>query len=327
MDTDKVRSMLAQVEGGVAEEERNTNREDSKSEGGVKGFVGHSRSWGEERYVQKSLGDSIFPSLEESLESNGLLSDISEEAADSEYWSSGRMQRDFPPGSIIRVTAPGSLFDARYIASIFSSFATTAVGLGMLVGDGQGNPATPPRAAKKQQRPVAGGGDSSAPLQLEDGVVDFIFPGITDQMNAAQLRSLIKIARSVFLPGLHLNLNPTGDDGFSVGARLQEGRQYLDTDPDILFARYGTGEQEWTLVGSIGHYGSPPLSLSEAPAEFIDANGVVNRGRMARMINGFVGTVGGLGFADLPQAPSFSVVPFAVYRTMPIANGQIERLQ
>jgi hypothetical protein len=38
------------------------------------------------------------------------------------------------------------------------------------------------------------------------------------------------------------------------------------------------------------------------------------RGRTAAYINAMLGYLGGLGLADLPQHPSFSVVPLAVYR-------------
>ena len=50
---------------------------------------------------------------------------------------------------------------------------------------------------------------------------------------------------------------------FSSAIRLQEGQQFLDSDPEILFARYGVRAQDWTVVGTVGHHGermggSPP---------------------------------------------------------------------
>ncbi|WP_149030445.1 hypothetical protein [Kitasatospora sp. MBT66] len=319
MDTDKVRSMLAQLDGGIAEEERSTSRQDKRTEGGVKGFAGHYRSWGEERYVHKSLGDSIFPALEDALESEGVLIDISEELKNSDYWHSGRLRSEVPAGSIIRVTASGSLFDARYLASIFSSFATAFIGIqGM---DPTAIPSTPPapRSAKKQQaRPSRNEAPAPHIPQLEDGIPDFQnIAGTGDQIGAPQLRSMIQLARSIFLPGVHLNLSPTGEDSCTIGARLQEGRQYLDTDPEILFARYGTSPQEWTLVGSVGHHASPSPAASPGAFEMLNSTGSMLRGNTARALNSFIGEIGQSGFADLPQAPGFSVVPFAVYRTIP----------
>jgi hypothetical protein len=48
VDTDKVRSMLAQIEGGIAEEARETERRDKRTEAGVKGVGLHQQSWGSE---------------------------------------------------------------------------------------------------------------------------------------------------------------------------------------------------------------------------------------------------------------------------------------
>ena len=38
------------------------------------------------------------------------------------------------------------------------------------------------------------------------------------------VRAIIRLARGLFTPGLHLNLVPTDDDRIVIGSRLQEGR-------------------------------------------------------------------------------------------------------
>ncbi|MFD3436870.1 hypothetical protein ACFWU3_05110 [Streptomyces sp. NPDC058685] len=315
VDTDKVRSMLGQLDEGVAEEARDTSRHEKRSEGGVKGFASHYQNWGTESYVSKSLGDTLFPSLENMLESDGLLSDVSEQMTDSDYWTSGEMENDYPPGSLIRITASGSLFDARYVAAVFSSFGAATLGF---QGLGTETPAAPTPPIKKQQRPPRPPA-SSAPHrpQLEDEIPEFVYiENGEPAMDAKQLKSLLKVARGLFTPGLHLNLFPIGGDEVAVGVRLQEGRQYLDGDPDILFARYGTGEQEWTVVGSVGHYGRANVPMSESP-QLLSADQRVLRARTAKFINNFMGLIGSQGFSDLPQSPGFSMVPLAVYRQNP----------
>ncbi|MFB4299714.1 hypothetical protein [Actinomadura sp. NTSP31] len=122
VDTEKVRSTLAQIEGGIEEEERNTTKKEKRSEGGVRGFVGHYQNWGDERYVNKSLGDALFPVLEETLEAHGLLTDVSDRLADSTSWGSEEFRETFPPGSLVRITSPGSLFDSRFIASAMAGW-------------------------------------------------------------------------------------------------------------------------------------------------------------------------------------------------------------
>jgi hypothetical protein len=312
VDTEKVRSMLAQIEGGIAEEARETERRDKRTEAGVKGIGLHQQAWGSEEYISKSLGDVIFPTLEEALTADGLLSDISAEVAYEETWTSGRLTADHPAGLIIRVSAPGALFDARYVATVLAGFAAAWTGL---VDLGLGDESPKPTSGRKRPRPQKQQQQVLSVPNLEDIISDFPPMG-DEQITAKFMRGIVKVARGLFAPGLHLNLVPTSSDHIIIGARLQEGRAYLDSDPDVLFARYGLGLQEWTLVGSIGHYAEnePAEDLSEA--ELTEGDNLV-RGRTARYINAFMNLMGGKGFTDIPQFPGFSVVPFAVYRTIP----------
>jgi hypothetical protein len=315
VDTDKVRAMLAQLSGGVAEEERETSRHEKRNTVGPRSVAQHLQVTGEERYTQKSLGDALFPTLEDELEAQGLLRDISEEVAEMSEWASGNLRRIAPPGSLIRVTAMGSLMDARYAASVFSGFASVALGLqGLGVDFGPKTPPTPPGKGKAKgpgSRP-AKQNSADQEKQLEDSIPDFEGPGGAD---GKTLRAITRVARGVFAPGLHLNLFPVDAGEALISARLQEGRQYLDTEADILFARYGMERQEWTMVGSIGSYGPEDTSMPDL--DFVRPGGAVDRGSFAEGINVLMKHLGGLGFVDLPQHPGFSVIPFAVYRSIP----------
>ncbi|MFJ4579895.1 DUF6414 family protein [Streptomyces echinatus] len=319
VDTDKVRAMLAQLAGGVAEEERETSRQEKRNTVGPRSFAQHLQVTGEERYTQKSLGDAIFPTLEDELESQGLLRDISEEVSDNSEWISGNLRRIAPPGSLVRVTAMGSLFDARYAASVFAGFASVAIGLqGLGVDFNAAAAPTPPGKGKGKQSgprpPKQVPADSGR--CLEDAIADFTGPSGAD---GESLRAITRIARGVFAPGLHLNLFPVDSGDALIGARLQEGRQYLDSEADILFARYGMERQEWTLVGSIGSYGPEDTSMPDL--DFVRPGGAVDRGTFAEGINALMKHLGGIGFVDLPQHPGFSVIPFAVYRAIPRNPG------
>ncbi|MET9085635.1 hypothetical protein ABZX77_27765 [Streptomyces sp. NPDC004237] len=319
VDTDKVRAMLAQLDGGVAEEERETSSHEKRNTVGPRSVAQHLQVTGSERYTQKSLGDSIFPILEDSLESEGLLRDISEEVSDYSRWADDGLQKIAPPGSLIRVTAMGSLFDARYAASVFAAFASASIGLqGMGVDLGSVAPNTPPgkgKSGQKGPRPTKTAPTGSE-RQIEDAIPDFQGLGGVDGNG---LRAIIRMARGLFAPGLHMNLSPVASGDVLINARLQEGRQYLDTEADILFARYGTEPQEWTLVGSVGSYG--PKDVEVPDFSFVNADGTMNRRSFADGINGLMKYMGGMGFVDLPQNPGFSVIPFAVYRAIPRGSG------
>ncbi|WP_427921503.1 DUF6414 family protein [Streptomyces sp. cg40] len=315
VDTDKVRSMLAQLDGGVAEEERETGREEKRTTVGPRGVAQHFQGTGVERYTQKSLGDALFPMLESALESELLLRDISEHVADTGQWTSGKMRVIAPPGSLVRITARGTLFDSRYVANTFAAFASVNIGL-----QGLGAMPTPPppnsgKTGKGQQRNRSGKAEGNLQEQLEDLIPEFRMDAGGSIVDTDDLRSILRVARGVFAPGLHINLSPVESSEVLISSRLQEGRQYLDSESDILFARYGTAEQEWTLVGSVGQHGTE--DAVEPNDAFMNSDGSVSRGKLARFINAHIANIGATGFIDLPQHPGFSVIPFAVYRSIP----------
>jgi hypothetical protein len=128
------------------------------------------------------------------------------------------------------------------------------------------------------------------------------------------LRGIVQVARGMFAPGLHLMLAPDVEEAGAITVRLQEGRQYLDSHPDVLFARYGVGAQLWTVVGTIGHHPLPDPDMDNA--RFLDGQGNIRRAEFGRYVNQLGTLLGNLGFTDLPQSPGFSVVPWAVYRTL-----------
>ncbi|MEU0754427.1 DUF6414 family protein [Streptomyces albogriseolus] len=310
VDTDKVRAMLAQIDGGIREEERETERTEKRTTVGPRVAGQYFQGSGSETYTNKSLGDALFPTLEEALESEQLLHDISEEASDPHAWSSGALREKFPPGSLVRVTAMGSLYDTRYVATTFAAFSSVMAGL---AGIGALPSTAPARPAKgkggRQQSGSPRSKQASGTPAIEDAIQDFPDIGGVDGSN---LRSYVQVSKGVFAPGLHVNLAPV--EGVLIGSRLQEGRQFLDSEADILFARYGTEQQEWTVVGSIGSYGTKETGL---PAmDFTDADGNLNRAKFAEAMNAQMRNLGRLGFIDLPQHPGFSMIPLAVYRSI-----------
>ncbi|MFF6803533.1 hypothetical protein [Streptomyces sp. NPDC012616] len=312
VDTDKVRAMLAQLDGGIAEESRETERKEKRTTVGPRVAGQFFQGAGSETYTNKSLGDAIFPMLEEALESEQLLRDISEQASDPQEWTSGELKKRLPLGSLVRVTTMGSLFDTRYAAAAFAAFGSVIAGLeGIGALPSAGAPPKPGKGKQSRQQSNASRPRVPAGFQaLEDAIPDFPDIGGAD---GAALRSFVRISKGVFAPGLHINLVPA--DGVLINSRLQEGRQYLDSEADILFARYGTEPQEWTIVGSIGSYGTEETRLPEM--NFYNDDGSLNRAKFADCMNAQMRNLGRLGFIDLPQHPGFSLIPLAVYRSIP----------
>ena len=68
---------------------------------------------------------------------------------------------------------------------------------------------------------------------------------------------------------------------------------------------------EWTIVGVIGQLGrqTPPNSK-----EIVNPDSSVNRAKVVDLVAGLLH--GAAGLVDLPSGDGFSVVPFAVYRSL-----------
>jgi hypothetical protein len=326
VDVDKVRSFVAQIADGVPEETRLTERSDKKTGGGVKGFASHERDWGTEEYVHKSLADGIFSDFEGDLEALGVLRDLSEELSEDDYWTSGEIRSDAPPGSLVRITAPGAIFDARYVANVMTNFGAAVTGWGVFnpalraptpvapPAKGRGGGRSDANRRSPSNKPTSGGSN------LEDAVIDFPpLPMDEDgfQVNPEMLRAVIQIARGVYQPGIHLTLTPSADQQFTVHARLQEGRRYMESDSEILFSRYGFDSQEWTVVGTIGCHAPTGQAAPAGDISGAIQDDTISRKGFADFINKFVEYFARVGFADLPQWPGFSLVPLAVYRAVP----------
>lgn len=319
VDSTVVRGVLAQLESGIAESETQTEQKRKATGGGIKGFAEHTQSWGGDITTAKSLGDALFPRLEDALESEGLLEDVSGHLSTPGAWESGAMRKAMTPGKIVRITAPGWLMDSRFIASILTSYAVVNRGLeNMEILERVTAPTVPPKVKAKQPGGANGYEELPGEAAALEGLIQLGHIGGASGLQGAFLRGIAQVMRGMFRPGLHLTLTPEGEGAGSVTLRLQEGRQYLDTDPDVLFARYGVGAQEWTVVGTVGHHALPTPDLAQS--SFMEGE-TIRRANFARYVTGLGTTLGNLGFADLAQEPDFSLVPWAVYRTIGKPDG------
>jgi hypothetical protein len=309
-DLEKIRSLMGQLSEGVPEESKKTETRTRQTTAGIKSIVSTSGDVKGETQISRSLADSIFSDLEDILETEGWLTDISEQLINDLELET--LPQIYPPGSMIRITAPGQLFDARYVARALSGLAATAEGMRMLPGQpgtSLGSPLNkkhPGQSPKKSQR----AGDEGT---LEADIREFdssTLGGIT----ADNLKSIVKISRGMLSAGVHLMMTPR-ENAITISTRLQEGGQYLESDAEILFSRYGISKQQWTLVGTVGAYAMPATSTDDDLfADGFTQDDRVNRAMFADYVSRFMQLMGHQGLIDLPQFPGFSVVPLAVYR-------------
>ncbi|SDU18092.1 DUF6414 family protein [Jiangella alkaliphila] len=322
LDIDKVRGLAAQLYEGVVESTTESS-DDGKETGVGVGPLKYGRRWGSTAVLQKSMADALFPTLESDLEAEGVLRDASADLADNRGWVN--LRNTAPVGSLIRLSGQAALFDARYFASVLSNMVVVGQGVGEVTGASatgdqshqQGLPpkAKPPAQKRAERDARRGEGLANAPELLESLIPPGPIPLLGDSVTREQIVGMVKIARGVFTPGLHLTMYCAGIDGPPISARLEEGRRFLDSEPDVLFQRYGVAPLDWTLVGIVGHHGAKPPS-SQFPSLTEPDGQTVSRGRTAAGLNQFISFIANLGFADLPRDPGFSIVPLAVYRVL-----------
>ena len=318
VDLDKVTGLASQLYDGVPEKATNVTARQKKLETDLKIVRGGSGSSSEDS-VERNLGDSLFRDLEADLEALGLLNDVSEVLSQDESWD--RIEEIASPGRMLRITAQGTLFQPAQMSDAIIGIATAAQGLADLgIGHSEADQTlTIPPKAKTEAQKRADRAAKQPPAEPRFPE-DFLPAGETvPVMNIprAQLSGMIKVARGVFGEGVHLHLRPAGPNGPVISARLEEGRRFLDSSPEVMISRFGLAEQEWTVVGVVGQLGS--RMTSEEIGDVTNADGSVNRAKFVDLVGNFLGQTAGL--VDLPRSPGFSLIPLALYRAI---DGSID---
>lgn len=313
VDLDKVSGLASQLYDGVPEKATNVTARQKKIEADLKIVRGASGSSAEDS-IQRTLGDSLFKDLETDLEALGVLRDLSETLAVLDAWE--EIDEVAAPGAIVRISALGTLFQPAQMSDTIVGMATAAYGISELSSSDSASAddaPVPPKAKSDAQKRAA-----RTSRQPADELIypeDFLPAGETvPLMNVPRslLAGMIRATRGVFGEGVHLHLRPAGISGPVISARLEVGRRFLDSSPEVLMSRYGLAQQEWTLVGMVGQLGS--RMSPESVGDITNVDGSVNRAKFVDLVANFPGSTAGL--VDLPRAPGFSVIPLAVYRAI-----------
>lgn len=311
VDVDKVRGILSQLENGVPETSKIIERTE-KAAGLKNNFIGEfgGRS-SDESSLEKSLGDALFPLLEEQLEALSVLSDISEDIITKAGLATAHER--LTPGDVVRITAPARIFHPEQLSQAMAGIGTAATGLiDMQNGLGKSEPTLPTPGNQRKNAVNTRQRAKARPIP-DSGYPEDILFDLPDKINGSIPRDfligIVRLIRGVFQDGVHLQFNPIDGDDSVITARLETGRRFLDSTPEVLFSRYGFRPQEWTIVGMVGHLAEPKPSAIDT--SFL---GKFNRSSMLQFAASLLQEAGESGFIDLPTGLGFSVVPLAVYR-------------
>ncbi len=312
VDLDKVSGFASQLYDGIPERATNVTARQKKMEADLKLVRGSSGNSSEDT-IERSLGDSLFKDLEADLESLNLLTDVSEILSQETSWAS--IDSIAPPGQILRITAPGMLFQPAQVSDSIVGIATAAAGLSDLgLGAGETSETLPPPRARTEAQKKAHRATKQPAPEPRFPEDNLPWGESIPLMNIPreQLSGMIKVARGIFGEGVHLHMRPAGPNGPIISARLEGGRRFLDSSPEVMMSRYGLAEQEWTVVGVVGQLGS--RMIPSVVDDITNSDTSVNRAKFIDLVGNFLGETAGL--VDLPRAPGFSIIPLALYRTI-----------
>lgn len=289
LDTERVRGLLAQLEGGVVDSvvERESDAAEAGGQALVFGLFNVRALLRRERGKEhaKSLQDAIFVVFEEAANELGLFREI-EGVHDPRVWREGRIHDQLREAQLVRMTGPARIFDAKLYQQRAHRFADWSIVQERSTEepeDEEGNPRERMTEDEKREE------------------TQFI-RDLGDQFGL-MLGGLISFR--LFACG-------TQEPDFAFACTLSE--TLLQDEREVLAGRYGAAPSGWTLVAQVATL-PPPLEQSEVtvPREevvsrrtWLELQAALNVERMERE-----------GFFEGPTYPSVSVTPLAVYREVP----------
>lgn len=304
VDVARVRSLLAQMAGGVASTAAETLEEVRTriAEASVPiARGGRTSSSSSRSETTRSLGDLIVPVFEEEAAAAGYLIDVSGELSDPDDWHSGEVHTRLPVGTILRHSGPTRLLDPVHVSELIKHFEGAASAVDRMTGS------APSGSSGKGGRTTPKGGASARTAELR-GLKKMTEP----------IRELVE---NLLAGGISLRVFPCGaqhpDCGF--GGLLLDRSDYIEPERGALFARHGVLVSDWTVVGVVNRLSrrGNALDLSDFdPSELIRQSGAINRQAIEGMVLQLLGMLEGVGMSEGPSWPSIGITPLAVYRTI-----------
>lgn len=121
VDTNRVRSLLAQMGDGLPDEKANTNSRSSRLRFGTR-QAGLERERGGSQSETLALADLHVSMLEEAALALGLLADASDRVQKEKFWLRGKVRAELQPAMLLRITAPTQLIDPNSLMTTLRGF-------------------------------------------------------------------------------------------------------------------------------------------------------------------------------------------------------------
>jgi hypothetical protein len=297
VDVDRVRSLLAQLAGGVVEGsvERLTKSQEARAGGSIFGLFELGGGLLRERATEqtKSLQDALFLLFEDAASQSGLF-DLSVDLSDPSAWADGTAHAGLQPGQLLRVTAPTRILDAQHFRERLERFAEwPALVTSFAMSDQLSSIKSPKERERRVQAQVA---QEFGPLDGIKKIGDFV---------------------NIFLAGqIALRQFPcgVGTPKFGLSGTLLGRPGYLQEEREALFAKYGSLVTEWTVVSQVATVPTEGGGRTELEVGELVTGDEIDRASMEDAAAQVMQVMESLGVAEGPAFPTVTVTPLAVFR-------------
>jgi hypothetical protein len=337
VDVQRTRSLLAQLEDGVVEQQvKRTALDDAAELGASLLGIGGKGAWSaHESYEEsRSLMDLTAVIFEEAAASQGLIVDIDPSQVPEE-WSDGTVHSILREGEILRATGEILITDPAYIGARFegldgfmSDLVEMQVGIArdalraLRDAELEGHRAQLQSANANQRKQI-----ERKLRALDEELEAAARRSVEDELGAKgvdQMRGIMKVLQSYLGSAISVRLLACGLDrpehGFA-GSLL--GRDsYLQREREELYSRYGSVLSGWTMLMQVARIPTEEATSSARIANSSDwgelaAGGSINRAAFEGVASQLLQMMESIGVAEGPRFPTISVVPLAIYRPIP----------
>jgi hypothetical protein len=301
LDVDRIRSLLAQLEGGIVEQTVDRLTSSKEARAGASLFrifeMGGNLVREQAGEQTKTLQDALFLLFEESAAASGVLRE-SIDLTREEAWRDGTIHRHLEPGQLLQTTALTRILDSRHFRERVERFARW------------------PRlvvAFSSQDRLAAVKNPKERERRLEQMV--------TDAMGGPGFATLVEEMGEfveLFLGGqISIRQFPCGTEfsEFALVGMLLDRPGFLQEEREALFAKYGSAPSYWTMVSQVA---TVPQEAGTEPdldtTALMRADEQINRAEFEDLAAQFMQMLENSGIAEGPTFPSVAVTPIAVYR-------------
>lgn len=257
--------------------------------------------------------------FEESAETLGILTDISDRVREVSAWRTGKVAGSLEESQPIRVTAPVRLVDPAYfkesldrIDVMIESFLPLA-GLNAKETNRDVAPSVGVTATPRGKQQSKGSGQRNRPSTPSLGQRK------RESMGGLPPEALAKLGDfvgSLLAGGISMRAMPCGENApdCAFSGVLLDRSAYIEPERAAIFGRFAPTPAVWTLVALLSRFGS-----KNAPAEFVappDLGEGARRLSVEELVVRLLTFLEQLGVADAPSWPTIAVTPLALYRVL-----------